>query len=172
MKWFIAAVTMLMLAGCGVDWFPGSSSSTGSAPETFTFPTSPVSITQAAASGAGVESQSTVVTVSGSEVGGWPVTVTDTTPGANSKVNIAGAGFLVTPTAPGTILPNQTIQVEQTPSTVVGGQVITTVTVGTFPTTFITNTIANPTTDTISRPITDDVANPSTDTGARPTDTP
>ena len=145
MKWLIATVTMLMLAGCGVDWFPGSSSATGAAPETFTFPTSPVSITQAAASGNGAVSQSTVVTVTGSELSGWPVTVTDTTTGANSKVNIAGAGFLVTPTTPGTILPNQTIQVEQTPSTEVGGQVITTVTVGTFSTTFITNTIANPT---------------------------
>ncbi|UFS69216.1 hypothetical protein LPW11_15080 [Geomonas sp. RF6] len=146
LKKLIVAVSGALLVagmfGCGdVEWFPENNSTTGgNSPNAFTF-TTPAEVTQAVASGSGVVSQSNTVTVTGTQTTGWTVTVTDVTPGADSKVNIAGAGFNGTT---GTILPNQTLQVEHTPSKTVGGQVTTQIKVGDYTTTFTTNTIANP----------------------------
>ena len=103
MKWLIAAVAVLLLAGCGnVDWFP--TGTTSPAPVAFTFPqlTNVVINTSV---------QSAQVTITGNNTSGWPISVSDGTAGANSQYSINGAAFT---SAVGVILPNQTLRIQQT----------------------------------------------------------
>jgi hypothetical protein len=136
MKWFIVICAVFMLSGCGVDWFPETTTNSAS-PNGFSFASK--SVTQTVAS-SGAFSISDSVIVQGNNASGWTVSVTDAT-GAKSQFSINGKTFTSTPD---TILPNQSLQVQNVPSPTVGGQSITTVKVGDFETTFITNTIANP----------------------------
>ena len=140
MRWLIAAVTVLMLAGCGsgVEWLPENSSGTSASPNGFTFNQN--TVTQAVAS-SGAFSQSNIVTVQGTDASGWTVTVADATTGASSQFSANNGTFTSTP---GTILPNQNLQIQHKASTTIGGQAITTVKVGGYITTFVTTTVANP----------------------------
>ena len=139
MRWFLLAVTMFLLAGCGsnVDWFPAGSGGSGGAPDGFTF--TPNNVTQTVAS-SGAYSQSNQVTVTGSDTGGWTVSILNDPSGAASQFSINNGVFTSTPAI---VKPNQTLQVQHKPSTAIGGQVITTIQVGTLQETFITTTIAN-----------------------------
>ena len=137
MKWLIATVTILMLAGCGdVKWFPENSSGTSASPNAFPpFP----DVTGVAVTNPGTVSQSATVTITGNNPSGWTVSVSDATPGANSQFSINGAAF--TSTA-GTILPNQTLRVQHTNATTPSTITTTNVTVGAFTTTFQSTTAA------------------------------
>lgn len=139
MKRLLIVVAVFMVAGCGVDWFPENSSTSGSAssPNGFTFTSN--TVTQTVAS-SGAYSQSNVVTITGNNTAGWTVSIINDPSGANSQFSINGGAF----TSAGTILPNQTLQVQHIPSTTIGGQVITTIKVGEIQETFLTSTVANP----------------------------
>ena len=138
MRWFFLAVTMFIFAGCGsgVEWFPESNGSSG-APNGVTFATKTITEAEALA---GNFSQSDVQPVTGTNTAGWTVSVSDST-GSSSEYQIASGGFVSTP---GTILPNQQLQIQHKCSTTIGGSVTTVVKIGTLTTTFTTQTVANP----------------------------
>lgn len=118
MKWFIAIVTMFMLAGCGADWFPAASTSTSSTP-IISAPFTPVTD---AVSGAPTTSNPVVVT--GGSVNGWPISI------IGGAYSINGVAYT---SVPGTILPNQNLTVQITASTTINGTVTASLTIGTAP---------------------------------------
>lgn len=139
MKRFLLVITLFMLAGCGdVDWFPEAGSGDPSlAPDTFTFQRETSTLTEATNE---TTSLSESKTVTGTNSAGWTVSVTDSTTGAESEFSVANDLFSSTPRV---ILPNQNLQIRHLPAKVVGGQSTTIVRVGTFQTTFTTETIAD-----------------------------
>ena len=129
MRWLISAVTVLLLAGCGnVDWFPTGTNTSAPVAFQFTLLTNVVINTAV---------QSNSVTVTGDNQSGWPISVSDGTAGANSQYSINGAAF--TNTA-GTILPNQTLRIQQTSASTNSTLTTSNVTVGTYSTTFQSQT--------------------------------
>ena len=127
MRWLFVTVSVLLFAGCGnVDWFPTGTTANTSAPVAFTFPQLTNVVINTAV-------QSAQVTVIGDNQSGWPITVSDGTAGANSQYSINGAAF--TNTA-GTILPNQTLRIQQTSASTNSTFATSNVTVGTYSTTF------------------------------------
>jgi len=127
MRWLFMAFAALMLTACGADFFPTNSTpGTGDAPDGFTFPQK-TNVTL------GQLVQSDPVTVTGSNTGGWTISVSDGTTGANSQYSINGQAFT---SAAGTILPNQTLRIQHTAASTNGTLTTSNVTVGTFKTTF------------------------------------
>jgi hypothetical protein len=136
MKWLLATITILMLMGCGVDWFPSNTAATsGLAPEAFSF-------TPLTAQPLSTVVQSAPVVITGTNTAGWTVSVSDATTGAKSTYSINNG----TPTStPGTILPNQSLTIGQTTAQTLGTIATTVVNVGTFQTTFQTTTTVSTT---------------------------
>jgi hypothetical protein len=118
-----------MLAGCGVDWFPESTTNSA-APDGFSFPAK-------TAQPLSTVIQSDSVSITGSNPSGWTVSVSDVTTGATSKYSISGGAFVSTP---GTIKPNERLVIQQTTASTLGTIATTNVTVGTFSTTFQSTT--------------------------------
>jgi hypothetical protein len=137
MKWLIAAVTVLMLAGCGtgVEWLPtGTSGGSTANPNGITFTQD--NVTQAVAnSGAFVLSNS--VTVTGNVQSGWTVSILNDPAGVTTQFSIANGPFTTTPA---TILPNQTLVLQHKASTTIGGQAVSTIQVGQLQAAWITTT--------------------------------
>jgi hypothetical protein len=134
MRWFLVTVAAFVLAGCGnVEWFPENSTTGGAtAPNAFTF---------AQKTGVTISTlvQSDSVLVTGTNSGGWAITVADGTTGAGSQYSISGGPFT---SSPGTILPNQTLRLQHTSAATSSTVATTNVTVGTFTTTFQSVTAA------------------------------
>jgi hypothetical protein len=151
MRWLYLVVTSLILAGCGADWFPAYQTTTtttttggAAAPNFFNFTSQSVTINDLANSTSPTISSNTV-TITGNNPQGWPISFKSYS-GATSQLTIGdNSGGLSYTYDPGTaipnILPNQTIQIQQTPSFTVGGFTITAVTVGSYTTNFIIATV-------------------------------
>jgi len=131
MKWFLAAVTVFMLAGCGsgVDWFPeNGGGGGGSAPDGFTFtPKTNVAVNTT------VQSES--VTVTGTSGSIWTISVSGA-PGSAYSIN--GAAFT---SSPGTIKPDQSLVVQHMSSSTNNTVTTTSVKVGTYTTSFQATTV-------------------------------
>jgi len=135
MRWILAMLTVLVFAGCGdVTWFPDKAATggaTGNAPDSFTFPLV-TNITP------GQIAQSAAVTIKGTQTAGWSISVADA--GGNvtgSQYSISGRAATSTP---GTILPNETLTISHKTGTGFATIGTTKVTVGTFTTTFQSQT--------------------------------
>lgn len=128
MRWLFIAFAALTLTACGADFFPENTTTGagGGAPDGFTF-AQKTNVTL------GQLVQSDAVTVTGSNSGGWTISVSDGTTGANSQYSINGSAFT---SAAGTILPNQTLRIQQTAASTNSTLTTSKVTVGTFTTTF------------------------------------
>jgi hypothetical protein len=129
MKWAIAALFIVMIPGCGdVEWFPATSTSTATAPTSFTLATkSDVSLSTVV--------QSDTVTLSG-----FTNALAVSVSGGDSEYSINGGTFTATA---GTILPNQTLRVQHTSASTASTVTTTTVTVGTYTTTFASVTASS-----------------------------
>src|SRR6266545_2811323 len=120
----LLVVCMILLAGCGVDWFPD-----GTTPTAFLF---------ASKTNVGFSTivKSDTVTPSGF-TNPTPITVT------NGEYSLDGGDFT---SAPGTIKPGQKLQLQHTSASTPLTSVTTTVKIGDFSTTFISTTGATDTT--------------------------
>ena len=116
MKWLIATVIMLMLAGCGdVKWFPENTTGSSSAPTfsgTFTN-VNPANLSQAYAS-----NQITIVNTTGS----WAISVSGGTYSINGGTPTSAAG---------TISAGNAVALQQTSSSTPNTPTSVTLTVGT-----------------------------------------
>jgi hypothetical protein len=148
MKW-LPVILVALLAGCGVEWFPSTTASTGkdAAPAFFNFSSQSVTVRQIIAAG-GVDAPipSNTVTLKGNNANGWPVVFTSFT-GAHATLTVSdNSGGLAITYAPGTtadltVLPGQTLMIEQTPTLTIGQSTTSQVTVGTFTANFILSTV-------------------------------
>ncbi len=121
MKWLFVVLSVLMLAGCGsVDWFPESTGNDPS-PNAFTF-------TALTAQPLGTVVYSAPVTITGNNPNGWPITISDANSWGQSKYSINGGAYT---NAQGTILPNQTLTIQQTTAATLGTTTTTVVSIGT-----------------------------------------
>jgi len=102
MKWIIATVTVLMLAGCGsgVEWFPENSGGESA-------PTFSANFTDLTDKVINTQYQSNQVTVTGTNAVGWTVSVSG---GLSPMFSINNGTYTNTPT---TILPNQSLTLQQ-----------------------------------------------------------
>ena len=140
-----------MLAGCGdVDWFPdtrpaATTPTNAAAPNAFTFTPQSISV-NTLTNGVNPVSSNTV-TVTGTNTNGWPVTFTSYSGAVNPTAqltvsdNVGGLPLTSDPGAPiPNVMPNQTLEIDLTPSIVVGTTVTASVTVGTYTTSFAVTT--------------------------------
>ena len=131
-KWFYLLLAGVLMVGCGnVDWFPEGTENT-SAPNSFNFPIkSNVPLSTVV--------QSDPVTITGNQPAGWAITIANGTTGANSQYSINGDAFRSTA---GTILPNQSLRVQQTSASTNSTTTTSVVTIGTLTKTFQSVTVA------------------------------
>jgi hypothetical protein len=135
MRWLLAIVMIVVFAGCGGEqpqWFPDNGGGgSGSAPNSFVFnPAIKTGVPTATLQ------TSNSVNITGNNASGWQVSVSGD---SSSMFSINGGAFTNT-TA--TILPNQTLAIQQMSSSNFNTTVTTTVKVGTYSTSFQSTTVA------------------------------
>ncbi|HJV64482.1 MAG TPA: hypothetical protein VJ550_01985 [Geomonas sp.] len=143
MRRVLAAVSLLLIAGCGnIQWFP-SNTSNGSTPSDGTASPTPFTFTDATMTLALAQqnqpSESNMVTIQGTNAAGWTLTLTDTPSSANGEAIINGQYYLKGSTMPA-VKPTDTLQIVQVASKTVGGVVSTKVKLGNYSTHFRTTT--------------------------------
>jgi hypothetical protein len=140
MKWLYLLVACFLLAGCGVDWFPAPVLPNAAAPNSFTFTPQNVSIDTLANNPSTIVSSNTV-TLAGTNTAGWATTF-KTYSGATGSLKVGTTSYNPGDTIPN-VMPQQTLQIDLTPSVTVGHSVKASVTVGTYTANFIVTTTAS-----------------------------
>ncbi|MBJ6725322.1 hypothetical protein [Geomesophilobacter sediminis] len=129
-RFFLIFLLLALTAGCGADWFPEYHQSPTD-PNVFSFDTQ----TNVAL---GSVVKSNTITVQGLKAASTTITISDTT-GSGSQYSINGGAFT---SANGTVKNGDTVTVQHTASSTVGGVVVTTVTIGNIAETF-TSIVSN-----------------------------
>lgn len=133
MRWF-TLLFLLLLSGCGADWFP-STPAPLSSPTAFFFDADTTTTPATATT-------SKEITLAGTDTSGWTVKVEDVTTGANSQISINGTTYLPGDTNIPRVVPGDKIKVTHTSATLASGVSTTKVTIGGFAATYTTNTVS------------------------------
>ncbi|MBJ6727263.1 hypothetical protein [Geomesophilobacter sediminis] len=141
-RWIGMIAVGLLLAGCGVDWFPddsgktfnnNSTASTSPTP-TFSWPAQTVTLANAPLQ----DFETPEVTINGTSATGWPLSLRSTPAGAGTAVLINGSSYVLNTLGDGTTLatvkPGDTLKVYIKPTLTQNASVYTKVVLGTYST--------------------------------------